>query len=192
MPGLIIWFLRYKYLVIFPVAVVEGPIITILSGFLASLGYLHFWLIYILIVIADLLGDSLFYMLGRFGREKFIEKYGHYIGIRLNEVRGLERHFQKHKNKTLFIAKFAHGFGSIVLVAAGIARVPYKHVIRANAAPTAIKSMILMLIGYYYGQFYAKFNTYLNLAAILALLIFVIVYTFLLKTKLLSKLLSRA
>jgi len=33
--------LTYKYLILFPMALIEGPIITIIAGFIASLGYLN-------------------------------------------------------------------------------------------------------------------------------------------------------
>ena len=36
-PGL----LQYKYVFLFPAVVIEGPIITIVAGFLASLGFFN-------------------------------------------------------------------------------------------------------------------------------------------------------
>ena len=32
------WLLAYRYAILFPLVIIEGPIVTILAGFLASLG----------------------------------------------------------------------------------------------------------------------------------------------------------
>ena len=52
------WLLVYKYFILFPVMVIEGPIITIIAGFLSSLELLNPFLVYVVVVIADLTGSS--------------------------------------------------------------------------------------------------------------------------------------
>jgi membrane protein DedA with SNARE-associated domain len=44
------WLVHYKYVVLFPIMVVEGPIITVLAGFLASLGSLNLLAAYSIVV----------------------------------------------------------------------------------------------------------------------------------------------
>jgi len=39
------WLLAYKYLLLFPIAVIAGPIITVIGGFLSSLGYFNAFLV---------------------------------------------------------------------------------------------------------------------------------------------------
>ena len=72
---------HYKYLVIFPIAIFEGPIIIIITGFLVYLGVLNVFIAYAMLVIADSLGDSLYYCIGKYwGKSRFIRKVGRYIG----------------------------------------------------------------------------------------------------------------
>src|SRR6185369_7099489 len=85
--------MHYKYLVIFPIAVVEGPIISIITGFLASLGKLNFWAGFGVVAMADLVGDTLYYSLGRFGREKLIARFGKFLGLHAENVMKIEKHF---------------------------------------------------------------------------------------------------
>lgn len=190
LQGLIFWFIAYKYLVIFPIAVIEGPIITILSGFAASLGYVNLWIAYPVIVVADLVGDSLYYLIGRFGREKFIIKYGHYIGVTFNRLKQLERHFERHPHKTFIIGKIAHGIGTMVLIAAGLAKVPYKKLIITNVLPTAAKSLIFILVGFYFGQAYVRLNSYLNYLALFFAGAFIIAYIVIIRSKTFSKIID--
>ena len=49
----------YKYWLIFPIMVLEGPIITVISGFLVSLGTLNAFVAYPLLFFGDLLGAAL-------------------------------------------------------------------------------------------------------------------------------------
>jgi membrane protein DedA with SNARE-associated domain len=54
------WLEVYKYFVLFPVTIFEGPIITVIAGYLSSLGFLNFYVAYGVIVLGDTVGDILF------------------------------------------------------------------------------------------------------------------------------------
>lgn len=86
----------------------------------------------------------------------------------------MEKHFEKHSGKTLIIGKLSHAVGGVVLVAAGTARVPFWKFIWYNFIPTLPKSLILLLIGFYFGRFYIKINTYLDYTAIWTVVLAVI------------------
>src|SRR3989338_1390938 len=75
------WLLLYRYVALFSVVAIEGPISTLIAGYLSSLGLLNFWIAYVVAVSGDLASDAGYYALGRFGRERFVKKYGHYVGI---------------------------------------------------------------------------------------------------------------
>jgi membrane-associated protein len=158
--------LHYKYLIIFPIAIFEGPILTIICGFLASSGFLNLFLGLAVVIVGDLTGDSIYYLIGKFGRHKFIFKYGKFLGITAERLKKMEKHFKTHPNKTFILGKVTHGPGTLVLIAAGLAKVPYKKFILSNISPTIVKSALLILIGYYFGNAYLKFNHYLNYAAL--------------------------
>jgi membrane protein DedA with SNARE-associated domain len=113
------------------------------------------------VVVGDLVGDSIYYMIGRKGR-RFIGRWGKYIGINEKRVEQIENHFKKHSAKTLIAGKLSQGVGAIILVAAGLAKMPFKEFIWYNLAATLPKSMILLLVGYYFGRAYVEWNSYLG------------------------------
>ena len=169
----------HKYLFLFPVVVVEGPIITVIAGFLSSLGFLNIFIAYAVIVVGDIVGDIMFYAIGYYGRQKFVNRWGRFLGITSERVERLEKHFEKHAGKTLIVVKLSQGIGAVVLVAAGIARVPFRKFVWYNFIPTLPKSLILILIGYYSGESYVKISSYLDYAAIgtvIAAVIFIVIY----------------
>jgi membrane protein DedA with SNARE-associated domain len=175
------WLLNYRYLILFPLAVLEGPIVTVTAGLMSSLGLMNFYIVYVVVVAGDLVGDGLYYAVGRWGLRP-LERWGKYIGIHPEKLNQVEKHFADHGGKTLIAAKLSHAVGGIVLVSAGIARIPFKKFIFFNFWATLPKSLVLILIGYYFGNTYIKLQKFVDFAWLgtfaIAILLFVI-YMFL-------------
>jgi len=159
---IIAWMLAYGYFILFPLVVIEGPIVSILAGFIASMGHLNLFISFGVIIVADLIGDSMYYYIGYSGRKSFIKKWGKYIGINEKRVEQIEGHFKKHSAKTLIAGKLSQGVGAVILVAAGIAKMPFWEYLWYNFLATVPKSLILLLVGYYFGRAYVEFNNYLS------------------------------
>jgi membrane protein DedA with SNARE-associated domain len=168
------WLLIYKYVVLFPFIVIEGPIVTIIAGLLSSVDLLNIFIVYPVTVFADLSGDIIYYLIGRWGRKRFLHKYGKYFGLKEENVEKVEAHFDKHRKKTLIIGKISHAIGAPILVAAGIARVPFFEFLWLNAIATIPKSLAFLLVGYYFGQAYVRLNKYLDYFSITILIIAVL------------------
>lgn len=159
------YLLLYKYFVLFPVMIVEGPAITVIAGFLCSLGYLNIFAVYGVVVMGDIVGDSIYYVAGRWGKKRFLDRWGRYIGVTMKRIMRLQEHFAKHTGKTLIAGKLSHAFGAPVLVAAGVANVSYWQFVLFNFMATLPKSLILLLIGFYFGQGFSKISKYLDYTA---------------------------
>ena len=164
--AIIHFLILYRYPLLFLVVAVEGPIATVISGFLSTLGYLNVYTVYAVVVLGDLAGDSFHYALGRWGRTALIERWGHYLGITHERILRLEKHFVDHGGKTLFIGKLTQVIGALVLQAAGAARMPFRKFLWYNLLATMIKSLALLLIGMYFGQAYMEIGHYLDYAAL--------------------------
>ncbi len=160
---------HYRYLLLFPLLVVEGPIITIIAGFLISLGSLNFPLAYGLAVTADLVGDTLYYLAGRYGANRVVDRWGKYLGVSWEKIDAFKRRFERHIGKTLLTGKLTHGAGGLILLAAGVARVPYLTFLWFNLLGTLPKSLVLLLLGYYFGHGYRRNNHYLTDVALLTM-----------------------
>lgn len=172
--------IEYRYLILFPVAVIEGPIISIIAGFLCSGGFLNFLTAYLVLMLADLVGDSLYYAVGRYGGRRFIERWGKYIRLNADKLTATERHFNLHPKKTLFFGK-TQAWGALILVAAGVAKMSYRYFLAINVAATIIKTFLFLLLGYYFGQIYSTLNTYLGYTNLILFVVGVLVVYFFLK-----------
>ncbi len=169
LPQVLPWLIQYRYLLLFPIVVAEGPIVTVIAGFLVSLGYLDFPLTYTVAVMADLLGDSLYYFIGRLGAKRVADGWGQVLGISWDQIEKLKRHFERHVGKTLLLGKLTQGAGGLILVAAGAAEVPYPAFLWFNLLATLPKSLVLLLVGFYFGHAYRSIGTYLNIAALITI-----------------------
>jgi len=181
-PGEVVqWIFLYKYYILFPVMVVEGPVVTIIAGMFISSGHLDGLVSYMILVAGDLAGDSLYYAIGhRAGKKIILKKWGLIFGLTKQRIGKFETFFHSHKAKTLLIGKWSHAMGVPVLVAAGLARVPYGEFLGISCLATLPKTLVLLLVGYYFGKSYEKIATYLGYTAsvtvaVVLLLVFYIV-----------------
>lgn len=169
------WLLYYKYLALFPLMVIGGPVVAVASGSLVAAKILNFAIVFLVIVAADLTGDTIYYSIGRWGGLNFIKRWGHYIGIDEAKVSGLKSHFVKHGGKTLLFGKWTQAIGGVILLAAGAAEMPYLTYLWYNLLATLPKTLLLLLIGFYFIRVYLKFHQYSNYSAIIFILLIILV-----------------
>jgi len=171
----IIWFIKYKYFVIFPIATIEWPIISIIAGFIVSLGYMNFFLVYLILIISDIIGDILYYFLGKYYGIKLVNKYWHKIGLTQDKLEKLDISFEKNTWKILFIAKITHTFGMWVLIISGILKVKLSKFIFFNFIPNLLKSFILLYIWYVFGKYYKEIDSYLYYYILVTFVVFILI-----------------
>ncbi|MDB5189290.1 MAG: hypothetical protein JWL82_247, partial [Parcubacteria group bacterium] len=72
---------HYGYAVLFPIAVLEGPVAAAIAGAFVASGEFDFLTVFLVLVVADVLGDTLYYCLGRFSHQRFFATIGKHLGI---------------------------------------------------------------------------------------------------------------
>lgn len=164
----------YKYALLFPISIVEGPVVSVIAGFLSAHGFLNLFITYAVLIAGDIVGDTMYYSIGRWGGRPFIRKWGKYFGIKEDKVLKIEKHFEKHAGKTLLIGK-TQAIGGLFLAAAGLSKMPYWKFIWFNFIGTIPKSAILLAVGFFIGNAYKVINNYLGYYAIIATAIFLLI-----------------
>lgn len=157
---IVLLILQYKYLILIPLAIIEGPILSFIAGFLVSTHVLNIWVVFLIIIGGDAIGDTLHYCLGRFGGEKFFRHFGKYIGVTPEDVIKKKAEFLHKARRTVLMGKFVHGVGIALLCAAGMAEVPYLKFLRFALVGALIQSTILVTAGYFFGRLYSTFSAY--------------------------------
>ena len=182
LDSLIVLLSTYKYFLLFPISVVEGPIISVISGLLCSQGIFSIPITYFVLIMGDMVGDTLYYSIGRWGGRPFIKRWGHFFGLNENRLIKLDSHFKIHAGKTILIGK-TQAIGGFFLAAAGMSKMSYPTFIWFNFIGTVAKSMSLLLIGYFAGHAYKLIDQYLGFYAIIitTILVAIVISYFLIK-----------
>jgi membrane protein DedA with SNARE-associated domain len=153
---------QYGYVFLFLIAVIEGPIITVLGGFLAAQGVFNVYSVFLVVFLGDLAGDAIYYFLGKMGT-----KFKSWIpikGLTDERIDAIKEQFHQHLGKTLFFAKYTQT-GFLALPAAGALDIPFAKFIWYNALSTIPKSVLLVALGYFFGYAYARINTDLKIVS---------------------------
>jgi len=154
------WLLVYKYLLVFLLAIIEGPVVMTIGGFFLKLGHFAFWPLYLTLMAGDLAADAIWYGVGYYGALPLVRKYGKFLSISEELIKKTEDAFHRHQNKILFLSKITMGLGFalVILVTAGIVRIPFKKYLAFNAIGQIAWTGFLMSIGYFFGNLYLVIN----------------------------------
>jgi membrane protein DedA with SNARE-associated domain len=144
------FFIRYKYEALFPVAVLEGPIISIIAGFLVSRGHLALIPALLVVFMGDVISDTVFYILGRGGRHMI--EYLKFLHISPARLEKLENQFASSPWKTMIVGKVSYGLGTVFMVAGGASHMSFKKFLEYILSLNIIRSSILLAIGFYFGK----------------------------------------
>ncbi|HHC30192.1 MAG TPA: DedA family protein [Rhodobacterales bacterium] len=144
-----------------PIAIIEGPIITVIAGYLAHLGAFSLGAAYVIVVLADLVGDALFYLFGRNGLGWLSPRWRNRLGLTEDRLAGLAEHFDAKGGRTLILGKLTHTLGALALIAAGMAHMRFVPFLWYNLVATLPKSLFFLALGYGLGAAYKQVDAYI-------------------------------
>ncbi len=159
------------YGLIFILTLVEGPIISLICGFLLKAGALYFIPAYLCVMTGDLSGDVIWYFLGRRWGYSFINRFGRYFSINIKKVETVQKVFSKYHDSILFVSKLTTGLGfaPVVLFTAGLSKVPFRRYMALNGFGQIFWTGGLLLIGFGLGNLYTAVGAKLDLLSIIAM-----------------------
>jgi membrane-associated protein len=158
-------FLARGYLVVFLGAALDnfglpasGDVVMFAGGWLANTERAEFTLIMLAGFAGALLSDNAVYWIGRFGGRPLIERLTktrvlHFMISEKNLAR-VERYFDRHGGKTVFIGRFGPGLRSMTPLFAGVTRMKYYRFFPYNLAAVVVWAVAYSLLGYLFGQYW--------------------------------------
>lgn len=161
---------EYGLIIIAPVALLEGPVVSVSSGYLAKAGLIDWPQAFSVLVLADLLGDCIVYAIGRRGRARVALPWLAAWGVTQRRLAKVLRAFRTKGGRILAIGKLTHSAGFAVLLAAGMARMPFLRFMALNMLATLPKVAVFMGLGWWFGQIADRVGNWLLAGTILLLL----------------------
>jgi membrane protein DedA with SNARE-associated domain len=152
-----------SYILIFILMLIEGPIVTSLAAFGASLGYLNIYAIIMLSLFGNLIPDIILFIIGRFGRKKSIENYISNLGIKYPKIKKLEIALKNHSGKALIFSKLTPPLPLPGIILAGFVKMPFKKFLIIDLIFNITATIIFAGIGFYFGFTIDKLFEYIQI-----------------------------
>jgi membrane protein DedA with SNARE-associated domain len=161
----------YGYAALLPLTAIEGPAVTVFAGFLAAQGLFDLAGVYAVAVLGDLIGDVMYYAVGRWASGRWMvqpkaNRHGRWAARLHQRVSVLAPRIRTRAGAMLLFGKLTHSAGFAVLLAAGAARVDLRRFLAFNLLGTLPKVLVLVLLGYWFGRLYAAWQGDLRLAGL--------------------------
>lgn len=139
---------KYGYLALFIGTFLEGETVLILAGFAAHRGYLDFDLVWMIAFIGGVLGDQVYFFIGRFRGQSLIAKYPK-LQRRVNRV---TPYLEKYQDYVLISFRFIYGFRTVTPFAIGVSRIGARRFLIFNIASGVVWALIFAAAGYLFGH----------------------------------------
>jgi membrane protein DedA with SNARE-associated domain len=138
----------YGYLAILVGTFFEGETILVLGGFAAHRGYLHLPWVILAAFIGTLLGDQLFFVLGRWHSEKILAKRPSWK----RRVEKAQARIRGFRIPFLIVFRFLYGLRSVTPFVVGMSDVPAPLFLFLNALGAMIWAVAVGTGGYLFGN----------------------------------------
>ena len=148
------WLIRYGYLLMFLLMLIEGPAITASAALGAALGHFNVFVVFALSFLGNFLPDILYYTLGRWSGQWVLDRFGERIGLPSTRRERATEIIIQNMGKWLLFIKTMPFIGTPGLAAMGALEVPIRCFIWWDIVLVALTSLLFTALGYYSGKGY--------------------------------------
>ena len=159
--------LTHGYLVIFLGAALDnfglpssGDLVMFAGGFFANNGRAVLPLVMLVGFVGATVSDNVVYWIGRAGGRPLINRV---LKARLlsflldaNSLGKVERYFETHGGKTVFLGRFGPGLRSMTPLFAGVSHMKYRYFLPYSLAATASWALVGATVGYVFGEYWSQ------------------------------------
>jgi membrane protein DedA with SNARE-associated domain len=151
------------------------------AGFDAFRGTLSLPEIIVAGVIGDVLGASIAYAIGYYGREELLERQGSKLHVSPRKLERARGWFDRFGTPVIFVSRFAPVIRSAFPYAAGVAEMPYRRFVVMATAGSILWVSGLAVLGYEVGhqwpswRHHLEYVDYVGAAVVVGVIVYLIV-----------------
>ena len=181
--------LAHGYLVIFLGAALDnfglpasGDVVLLAGGFFAHGGQAALPMVMLSGFLGATVSDHAVYWIGRRGGRSLIHRIlkTRVLSFMLDakSLGRVERYFEEHGGKTVFVGRFGPGLRSMTPLFAGVSRMKYRRFLPYNLAAILIWSTVYGAVGYVFGEYWDELLAVARSAGygLIALIVFVLAF----------------
>jgi membrane protein DedA with SNARE-associated domain len=131
---------------------VPGEVMLIAAAVFAGAGQMNIAVIFVVAVLAAVVGDNIGFGVGHFGGRPLAERFGRYVFLTPQRLVRAEEFFNRHGGKVVTIARFIDGLRQINGLLAGIAGMHWLKFLGYNALGAVLWVGVWCALGYLAGE----------------------------------------
>lgn len=168
LPDLGFW----SYVILILLVFLEGPAATLVAATMAATGILRADLVFLSAMLGNLLADVCWYALGYFGgNRRMLFRIG-LVRRHWFTIRRLRKDVRNRAARIYLLTKMSMGLLAIpLLVASGMARVPWYRLALVSLVVEPIWNALLVLAGFRLGEYVSDLENGLQLLAVVGTLV---------------------
>jgi membrane protein DedA with SNARE-associated domain len=137
----------YGYVAILVGTFLEGETVLVLGGLVAHQGYLQLPWVILAAFIGTLIGDQLFFYLGRWHSPTILSKHPVWQ-VRVNKA---QRLIERYRTAVIISFRFMYGLRTVTPFVIGMSRVPTATFIILNVVSALVWALAIGVGGYFFG-----------------------------------------
>jgi membrane protein DedA with SNARE-associated domain len=159
----------------------SGDVVLFAGGWFSNLGLAALPLVMLSGFAGALVSDNAVYWIGRKGGRPLIHRvlkmrFLHFL-INEKSLEKVERYFESHGGKTVFVGRFGPGLRSMTPLFAGVTRMKYYRFLPYNFSAAVVWAVAYSLVGYIFGAYWSELlavarSVGFGVVALVALIVF--------------------
>ena len=159
-------------------AVFPGVVVMLFFGFMISQGHMHFTACVISAIVGAVIGDTISYYLGRYGRRFFKENHRYLSTKNLKVGHDI---FDKYGAKSVVVARFIGPIRPVVPIVAGTTHMDIRSFTIWNVVGATLWSVSYLFLGVIVGKKWHIIGGYVSDAGVILSIIGIVLFLYLLK-----------
>jgi len=157
--GLLAFMQNQGYILIFLLIAIEGPIMTYVAAFAASLGFFNIYMIFAVSILANVFADLIYFGIGRLTKRKRIQKYVDHV-LEPKKAKHIKDYLKNNPIKTLTLIKYSIAIPGLILT--GSTDMSVKRFVFYSFMLTIPVYIIINLLGFCSGLAFSNIYKYVK------------------------------
>jgi membrane protein DedA with SNARE-associated domain len=149
---------QYGLITVFFGSLFEGETVLLLAGYAAHRGYLDFTAVVLIAMLGAVIGDQVWYVLGRRHGVRLLERRP-WLN---NRVQRANRLIERHPTPVILAMRFAWGLRTALPITVGMSHIPWQRFLLLNLLSALLWAPLVAGIGYYFGALLSQYITGLH------------------------------
>jgi membrane protein DedA with SNARE-associated domain len=136
--------------------VIHGELALLVGGVAAERGDVALAVVVLLAWAAAVAGDVVSFLLGRRLGRPFLERHGARIGLRAERLGRVDRFFDRHGGKALFVGRFTGLLRATLPFVAGSSGMPLGRLLHVGVVSALVWTFVYTLLGYAFSEAFTR------------------------------------